>query len=106
MKSNFNNEANEAAGDLFLAELRPGESGQILGVCGESPADRRLMDLGLLPKTPIRVLRRSPLGDPTVYEFRGYRLCLREIDAARVRVRPDSGQKAPPGVGSRLQTPA
>ena len=103
MKSNFNTKEST---DLLLAELRPGESGRVLGVCGEGPADRRLMDLGLLPKTPIRVLRRSPLGDPTVYEFRGYRLCLREIDAARVRVRPDPGQQAPPGARSGVQTPS
>ena len=92
MKSNFNN-GDET--NLSLAELLPGESGRVVRVFDEGPADRRLMDLGLLPETPIRVLRRSPLGDPTVYELRGYRLCLREVDAARVRVQPDPGRAAP-----------
>jgi ferrous iron transport protein A len=47
------------------------------------------MDLGLLPDTPIRALRRSPLGDPSVYELRGYRLCLRRADAATIQITLD-----------------
>ncbi|MFB3051734.1 MAG: ferrous iron transport protein A, partial [Acidimicrobiia bacterium] len=47
------------------------------------PVGRRLADLGLVPKTRIRTVRRAPLGDPTVYELRGYRLCLRRNEAAR-----------------------
>ena len=35
----------------------------------------------------LLVLRRAPLGDPVIYEIRGYRVCLRSADAARVRVR-------------------
>jgi ferrous iron transport protein A len=101
MKSNFNNEG-EAT--VSLAELLPGESGRVIRVADESAADRRLMDLGLLPETPVRVLRRSPLGDPTVYELRGYRLCLREVDAARVRVRPDPGRAAPARVGRGVRS--
>ena len=48
---------------------------------------RRLLDLGLLPGTPVRALRRAPLGDPGVYELRGYRLCLRRSESDRVQVR-------------------
>jgi ferrous iron transport protein A len=51
-----------------------------------TPVGRRLTDLGLLPGTEVRVVRRAPLGDPSVFELRGYRLCLRREDAARVQV--------------------
>jgi ferrous iron transport protein A len=61
-----------------------------------SSVGERLLDLGFLPKTPIRVLRRAPLGDPTEYELRGYRLCLRSTEAARIRVQPVTGSDAPP----------
>jgi ferrous iron transport protein A len=101
MKSNFNNEEETT---LSLAELLPGESGRVIRVFDEGAADRRLMDLGLLPETPVRVLRRSPLGDPTVYELRGYRLCLREVDAARVRVEPDPGRAGPARVGRGVRS--
>jgi len=34
----------------------------------------------------VRAVRRAPLRDPVLYELRGYRVCLRRADAARVRV--------------------
>lgn len=85
MKSDFNI---KNAQEITLAEMLPGESAIVEEVLVEGPLGRRLMDLGLLPKTRIRVLRRSPLGDPTVYALRGYQLCLRTGDASMVRVRP------------------
>jgi Fe2+ transport system protein FeoA len=72
--------------DVALDTLLPGTTGVISSVPGAGPIDRRLLDLGLLPGTPIHVLRRAPLGDPTEFELRGYRLCLRRSEAARVRV--------------------
>jgi ferrous iron transport protein A len=56
---------------------------------------RRLLDLGFIPKTPIAVLRRAPLGDPVSYELRGYRICLRREEAEQILVRPE----APAGSG-------
>ena len=53
----------------------------------DSPALRRLLDLGVLPGTHVRVIRRAPMGDPVVYELRGYRLCLRRSESAHVFVR-------------------
>lgn len=72
--------------DVALDTLLPGTTGVISDVPGAGPIDRRLLDLGLLPGTSILVLRRAPLGDPTEFELRGYRLCLRRSEAARVRV--------------------
>jgi Fe2+ transport system protein FeoA len=85
MKSNFNIEPSRAI--RSLAELRPGATGIVIDIEQTGPVGKRLMDLGLLPNTPIKVLRRAPLGDPSVYELRGYRLCLRRVDAARVSIR-------------------
>jgi ferrous iron transport protein A len=59
-----------------------------------SAIGRRLADLGFLPRTEIRVLRCAPLGDPVEYELRGYRLCLRRAEAARVMVVPADPQPA------------
>jgi ferrous iron transport protein A len=75
-------------GAVSLASLRPGACGRIESVDTSTPVGRRLADLGFLPETPVRVLRRAPLGDPTVYELRGYRLCMRRDEAARVLVVP------------------
>jgi ferrous iron transport protein A len=91
MKNDFNTGTgigpDVAAQPTSLADLAPGGVGVVLGVDREDAAGRRLLDLGLLPRTRVRALRRAPLGDPSLYEFRGYRLCLRRADARRVRVR-------------------
>jgi Fe2+ transport system protein FeoA len=86
MKMDFN--INSAPGEILpLNELEPGSEAVVVEVEDTGPISRRLLDLGLLPETPVKVLRRAPLGDPSIYELRGYRLCLRKGDAARVRVR-------------------
>jgi ferrous iron transport protein A len=94
MKSDFNSSLEPAP--LSLADLAPGTEGMVVEVCGHDPASRRLLDLGLLAGTHVRVLRRAPLGDPVIYELRGYRLCLRRSDAARVRIRVESPAAAIP----------
>ena len=71
-----------------LARLEPGAVGVVERVEPGSPGSRRLLDLGFLPGTRVRALRRAPLGDPTLYELRGTQLCLRRSEARRVHVRP------------------
>ena len=77
-----------APGAVSLASLRPGACGLVESVDSSTAVGRRLADLGFLPRTPVRVLRCAPLGDPIVYELRGYRLCMRRAEAARVLVVP------------------
>lgn len=70
-----------------LADLPVGGRGFISHVRAGDAIGERLLDLGLVPGTAVAVLRRAPLGDPSVYELRGYQLCLRRSEAERVRVR-------------------
>jgi ferrous iron transport protein A len=69
-----------------LADLPAGVDAVVWAIEDTGQIGRRLIDLGLLPGTPIRLLRRAPLGDPAVFELRGYRLCLRRSESARVDV--------------------
>lgn len=85
MKNDFNSAAPLL--ETGLDRLRPGSVAEVLSVDTSDATGRRLQDLGLLPRTRVRALRRAPLGDPGLYELRGYRLCLRGADARRVRVR-------------------
>ena len=71
-----------------LADLAPGSTARVAVVDAQSPIGRRLLDLGFVPGTPVRVLRRAPLGDPVEYELRGTRLCLRRSEALRIQVGP------------------
>jgi ferrous iron transport protein A len=72
-----------------LASLQTGAVARIVSVDGDGPIGRRLLDLGFVPGTTVRVGRRAPLGDPTEYELRGTRLCLRAAEAARIAVQAE-----------------
>jgi len=70
----------------------------------DDPITRRLSDLGVRKGVQIEVIRRAPLGDPTVYELCSYQLCLRRTESVRVRVRSiarplDPPSDLPPDVG-------
>ena len=77
-----------ACGETTLASLEPGSVATVIDVDATSPQGQRLLDLGFVPDTVIRVVKRAPLGDPVVYDLRGTRLCLRRTEAKRVQVRP------------------
>lgn len=72
---------------MTLAVLPVGMSAVVEAVAGGSPVAARLLDLGFVPGTVVRALRRAPLGDPTLYELRGTQLCLRRSEARRIEVR-------------------
>jgi ferrous iron transport protein A len=70
-----------------LSSLGPGAVAEVVLVDPELALGRRLLDLGFVPGTPVRVLRTAPLGDPTAYEVRGTQLCLRRGEAQQIFVR-------------------
>ena len=84
MKTVFN--LVESVDSLALCELEFGEEAWIAEIDSREATGRRLLDLGLVPETPIALIRRAPLGDPCVYELCGYQLCLRKSEAQHVRV--------------------
>jgi ferrous iron transport protein A len=51
----------------------------------------RLREMGVLPGTPLALVRTAPLGDPLAIEVRGYRLTVRKEDAFHVVVEPAVG---------------
>jgi ferrous iron transport protein A len=73
---------------LTLARLPVGTMGRVTSIDEASPVAGRLHDLGFVPGTAVRSIRRAPLGDPTLYEVRGAQLCLRRTEAECVRVDP------------------
>lgn len=58
----------------------------ILRVDGPRAVRRRLMELGLVPGTRVRVVGVSPLGDPLELEVRGSRLSVRKKEALGIEV--------------------
>ena len=72
-----------------LAELPIGGRGCVAEIHGDDEISLRLMEMGLVPGTTLRVVGVAPLGDPIEIELRGYRLSLRRTEAGRVHVTKD-----------------
>ena len=47
---------------------------------------RHLLEMGLTKDTTIKVVRKSPMGDPICIELRGYELAIRLADAEQIIV--------------------
>ncbi|ORB90465.1 FeoA family protein [Mycobacterium persicum] len=78
---------------IALTDLRPGERATILGTAPRAPSAlaRRLRQLGFRSASVVEVIRRAPLGDPTVYRVQDTELCLRRRDAQLIEVDPGIG---------------
>jgi Fe2+ transport system protein FeoA len=72
----------------MLDRLPVGASGKVVAVSGDEHVRRRLLEMGLVPGTPVAVLRRAPLGDPIELRVRGYLLSVRADHARHVAIAP------------------
>lgn len=71
---------------MTLDKLKPGKSGIIQTVGGEGALRRRLLDMGLTPKTRVMVRKVAPMGDPIELFLRSYVLTIRKDDAANIEL--------------------
>lgn len=69
-----------------LSDLKLGERARVLDVDASGEVGQRILEMGMTPGIEVRMAGTAPLGDPLVYEVRGYRLSLRKTEAARVEV--------------------
>jgi ferrous iron transport protein A len=69
-----------------LASLKPGSSAVIKGFFSDDNAFMRFRELGLLPGTTIKVIRRAPLGDPIEISVRGSLLSVRDHEARFIEI--------------------
>ncbi|MDR1802806.1 MAG: ferrous iron transport protein A [Treponema sp.] len=71
---------------MTLKDLKPGKSGVVLTVGGEKALRRRLLEMGITPRTTITVKKTAPMGDPIELLLRGYVLSLRLADAEKITI--------------------
>ena len=53
----------------------------------------RLREMGLMPGTPLTLIRTAPLGDPLEVKVRGYNLTLRKSEAEHILVEATPSSK-------------
>ena len=71
---------------MTLKDLGIGKSGLVLEVNGEKVLRRRLLEMGITPRTTVTVKKAAPMGDPIELLLRGYVLSLRLEDAGKIIV--------------------
>jgi len=71
---------------MTLKDLPIGGSGLVLEVGGEKTLRRRLLEMGITPRTTVTVKKAAPMGDPIELYLRGYVLSLRLADAQKITV--------------------
>ena len=71
---------------MTLDDLKSGQRCTIKYVGGGGALRRRLLDMGLTPKTEVFVRKIAPFGDPIELCLRGYELTLRREDARNIEI--------------------
>lgn len=71
---------------MTLNNLPIGDEAIITKVGGEGALRCRLLDMGIIPKTKVKVQKVAPMGDPIEIRLRGYELTIRKEDAEKIEV--------------------
>lgn len=72
---------------LPLNKASPGKFYKVVSIRLNNNHRRRILDLGLIPTTTLKVLQKSPLGDPIAYSIRGSVIALREEYTRKIIVK-------------------
>lgn len=66
--------------------MKPGEKGKVLAIHGTGNIKHRLIDMGVVPGTEVRVMKYAPLADPVEIKVKNFELSLRVSEAATIDV--------------------
>ena len=73
---------------MTLKEMKVGQSAVITAVGGQGELRLRFLDMGLIPRTEVTLIKTAPMGDPIEIMVRGYELTLRVSEAQWIEVEP------------------
>ena len=71
---------------IRLSQMREGQRATIVRIGGSGPLRRRILEMGMLKGTEIRVEKYAPLKDPIEIVVKGAHLSLRVEEAAQITV--------------------
>ena len=73
---------------MTLKDLEIGKSAVITNVGGDGALRQHFLDMGVIPKAEVTVVKFAPLGDPMEIQVHGYELTLRLADAEQIEIQP------------------
>lgn len=71
---------------MKLNELPIGKRATITAVGGEGALRQHFLDMGVIPKEEITLIKFAPMGDPMEFMIQGYELTLRVADAENIEI--------------------
>ncbi len=72
---------------MNINHLHSGEFAVITGFTEDINTDSRLLEMGLLPGSVIRMIKQAPFGGPIELKIKDYYLSLRVEDSAKIIVK-------------------
>ena len=71
---------------MKLSELKTGERGVVVKVYGHGGFRKRIIEMGFVKGSKVKVILNAPLRDPIEYEIIGYKISLRREEASKIEV--------------------
>lgn len=73
---------------MKISEMRLGDVAEITGYNdGNATYRAKILALGLITGTKIKLINVAPLGDPVEFSLRGYHLSLRRSEADILKIK-------------------
>lgn len=72
--------------NMTLKELPIGKTATIISVGGEGALRQHFLDMGIIPKAEITMVKYAPMGDPVEVRIHSYELTLRLADAEKITI--------------------
>ena len=73
---------------MTLRDLPIGKTATIRSVGGEGALRQHFLDMGLIPKGDVTMVKYAPMGDPMELRIHSYELTLRLADAEKIFLIP------------------
>ena len=71
---------------MTLKDLPIGKTATVTTVGGEGALRQHFLDMGLIPKADVTMVKFAPMGDPVEVRIHGYELTLRLADAEKIEL--------------------
>ena len=78
---------------MTLNEVPIGQEVIVTKVGGEGSLRCRLLDMGIIPKTKVKIRKVAPMGDPIEIHLRSYELTIRLEEAEKIEVKMEEETK-------------
>ena len=89
---------------MTLKDLPIGKTATIRSVGGEGALRQHFLDMGLIPKGDVTMVKYAPMGDPMELRIHSYELTLRLADADKIEIENVRGRRRKRGETSKEKT--